>query len=188
MIIETERLIIRKIKESDFDDFCEFVIDEEMCRMMGRDDITDAETARFTFDWLKDREERGYVLELKENGKVIGNLTVTPVPEYMSGNPELKGRNGRGMSFSLSRHYQRRGLMYEAVSAVIDHLFYEGDVEFINNGYFDFNIPSRELHKKLGFTVLLTDKIEINGEEIIAVETVLWRNENGDKRIHERAH
>lgn len=36
MFLETERLILRKFREADFEDFCEFAMDEDMCRMMGR--------------------------------------------------------------------------------------------------------------------------------------------------------
>ena len=50
MFLETERLILRKFRAEDFYDFCEYAIDPEMCRMMGRADIHDAASARPTFD------------------------------------------------------------------------------------------------------------------------------------------
>ena len=37
MFLETERLALRKFQEDDFDDFCEYAMDDEMCRMMGRE-------------------------------------------------------------------------------------------------------------------------------------------------------
>ena len=83
MLLETERLILRRFRDSDFDDFCEFAIDKEMCRMMGREDIHDPESARFTFDWLKNHEQRGYAIVCKENDKVIGNLTITLPPPFV---------------------------------------------------------------------------------------------------------
>lgn len=107
--LETDRLILRKFRESDFGDFCEFAIDPEMCRMMGRADIHDEASARPTFDWLINHEERGYALVLKETGRVIGNLTVCPVPAELTGLPELRGKSGRSLSFSISRHYRRQG-------------------------------------------------------------------------------
>lgn len=33
MFLETERLILRRFKEKDFPDFCEYAIDDEMSRM-----------------------------------------------------------------------------------------------------------------------------------------------------------
>lgn len=174
MFIETERLVIRKLKEEDFADFCEFTMDEEMCRMMGRDLITDAESARPTFEWLMNKEERGYVLEYKENHKVIGNLTVGRVPPHVLELPEVQGKNGCALSFSISRRYQRRGLMYEAVSGVIQQLFREG-MDYINCGYFDFNVASEKLQEKLGFTYLTKGSFPCNGEMVNCVECILWK-------------
>lgn len=175
MFLETERLILRKFQEADFPDFGEFAMDEEMCRMMGRDPMPDAAAARLNFNWLKDGEERGYALVNKENSKVIGNLTVCPVPDYLSGRKELEGKSGCSLSFSISRHYQRRGLMQEAISAVIARLFLIENMDYVNCGHFSFNIPSRELQKKLGFVFLFSDRIHINGAEILCIENVLWK-------------
>ena len=176
MFVETERLVLRRFRESDFEDFCEYAIDEEMCRMMGRDHIYDAETARPTFDWLKNHEERGYVIVYKANGKVIGNLTVTLPPPFVRCRKELEGYDGRALSFSISRQYQRQGLMFEAVRVVIDCLFRLEGVDYINCGHFSFNIPSRELQKKLGFSYLDTERFEIDGVETEGIENILWND------------
>ena len=176
MFLETERLILRKFREADFEDFCEFAMDEDMCRMMGRDPMTDTDAARLNFDWLKDKEERGYALVLKGTGRVIGNLTVGAVPADLSSLPELEGKNGRCLSFSISRHYQRKGLMQEAVTAVIDELFRAEGMDYIQCGHFDFNLPSRQLQKKLGFTLLHAERIAFKGEEMLCVENVLWKD------------
>ncbi|MGN0977009.1 MAG: GNAT family N-acetyltransferase [Faecousia sp.] len=175
MFLETERLLLRKFREEDFEDFCEYAMDEDMCRMMGRDPMPDTDAARLNFNWLKDKEERGYVLVLKKTGRVIGNLTVGTVPAELSGLPELAGKNGRSLSFSISRHYQRKGLMQEAVTAVIDELFREEGMDYIQCGHFDFNLPSRQLQKKLGFALLHAERIDFKGEEILCVENVLWK-------------
>lgn len=177
MFLETERLVIRKLQESDFADFCKLVIDEERCRMMGSGDISDEESARLTFDWLMNKEECGCALVYKETGRLVGNLTVCRVPQHLTEMPELKGKTGRSLSFSVSKAYRRQGLMYEAVSAVIEYLF-NADIDYINDGYFDFNIPSLELHKKLGFTHLLTDHFEQDGVEMVGIENILWRKQS----------
>lgn len=46
MFLETDRLVLRKFQEEDFEDFFAFAADREMCRMMGREDLTDREHAR----------------------------------------------------------------------------------------------------------------------------------------------
>lgn len=176
MFLETERLILRKIKEQDFEDyFREYLMDPEMDRLMGRDPSPDIESALLGFNWFLNKEKRAYVLVLKENGTVIGNLTIyDSPPPYVTSLKKLEGKTGRGLSFAISRQYRRRGLMQEAVSHVIDHLFRMEDVDYINCGYLSFNNPSRELQQKLGFTYLTSQRFVQDDEEIIVIENILW--------------
>lgn len=174
MFLETERLILRKFEEGDFDDFCAFAMDDEMCRMMGRAPMPDRAAARVNFGWLKNHEPRGYAIVLKDAGRVIGNLSVTKLPDHLQKVDKVRGKRGCALSFSISRHYQRRGLMLEAVGAVIERLFDEG-MDFINCGHFDFNRASEGLQKKLGFERLLTERVNFGSEEIVCVENILWR-------------
>lgn len=175
MFMETERLILRKFREEDFADFCAYAMDEEMCRMMGNDLMDTEEAARVTFDWLKDREERSYALILKETGRVIGNLNVTPVPGDLLDLPALAGKAGKSLSFCISRQYRRQGLMSEAVRAVIDHLFREEELDYVQCGHFDFNTVSARFQEKLGFTHLITMELDFKGEQMTSVENVLWK-------------
>lgn len=175
MFLETERLILREFIPDDFADFWEYANDPEMCRTMGRDDMSDPENARFTFEWLMNREKRGYGIVLKETGKVIGNLTVTPTPDFLNDQEEFAGKQGCSMSFSISRFHQRKGLMEEALRAVIRQLFETEGMDYINCGCFDFNKPSLALQTKLGFTHLMTERFEQDGETITALEHILWR-------------
>lgn len=175
MFLETDRLILRKFREEDFPDFCAYAMDEEMCRMMGNDLMDTEEAARVTFDWLKDKEERSYVLVLKETGRVIGNLNITPLHEDLLKLPALAGKQGKSLSFCISRHYRRRGLMTEAVRAVIARLFEEEGMDYVQCGYFDFNTVSKALQEKLGFTHLITMTIDFKGEKRTTVENILWK-------------
>lgn len=175
MFLETERLILRKFREEDFQDFCAYAMDEEMCRMMGNDLMDTEETARVTFDWLKDKEERSYVLILKETGRAIGNLNVTAVRDQLRSLPALAGKQGKDLSFCISRQYRRQGLMSEAVRAVIARLFDEEGMDYVQCGYFDFNTVSARLQEKLGFTHLITMTIDFKGEKRTTVENILWK-------------
>ena len=174
MFLETRRLIIRKFRDEDFDDFCDFAMDDDMSRMMGRDLLHTRADARLTFMRLKNREKRGYALVLKDTGRVIGSLTVTQVPRFEAVLRKLEGFAGRSLSFSISRHHRRQGLMEEAVRAVIAALFDEG-MDYIACGSFDFNIASAALQKKLGFRYLTTERFDMNGEMLTAIERILWK-------------
>ena len=174
MFLETRRLILRRFREGDFDDFCAFAMDEEMSRMMGREVLSTREDAWVLFRHLRERELRGYALVLKETGRVIGNLTVTQAPRFGTVLRQLAGKQGRALSFSISRHYRRLGLTEEALRAVIRALFAEG-MDYVQCGSFDFNGPSAALQKKLGFEYLTTERMEVYGENRTAIWRILWK-------------
>lgn len=175
MFLETDRLILRKFREEDFADFCAYAMDAEMCRMMGNDLLDTEEAARVTFDWLKDKEERSYVLILKETGRVIGNLNITAVPKEVAALEPLAGKQGRSLSFCISRQYQRQGLMSEAVQGVTDCLLYEEGMDYVQCGHFDFNTVSAKFQEKLGFVHLTTMELDFKGEKVVSVENILWK-------------
>ena len=149
-------------------------MDDEMSRMMGRDRISTRADARLAFMWLKNRAERGYALELKSTGRVIGSLRVCQVPRFDEAVRRLEGREGRSLSFAISRHFRRQGLMEEAVRATIAALFDEG-MDYIQCGCFDFNTASRALQEKLGFQYLTTERIDLGGKRCTAIQRILWK-------------
>ncbi len=77
---------------------------------------------------------------------------------------ELAGKRGASLSFSLSRRYQRQGLMKEALRAVIHELFQAEGLDYLHRGHFDFNLPSAKLQEKLGFTRLAARTFRREGE------------------------
>ena len=77
-----------------------------------------------------------------------------PEMRRMMSRGELAGKRGASLSFSLSRRYQRQGLMKEALRAVIHELFQAEGLDYLHRGHFDFNLPSAKLQEKLGFTRL----------------------------------
>ena len=176
MFLETKRLILRKFQEEDFDDYCAFSLgDPERDRMMGRSPLNTVEDVRLNFNWLKDKEERGYALVLKETNKVIGNLTVYNRGFSSEEHPELFGKKGFSFSLGIANEFKRQGLIFEAAQAMIDHLFSEEGADYIGAGHFNYNIPSRELQKKLGFTYLFSETIDLFGETVTELNNILWK-------------
>ena len=173
MFLETRRLILRRFREGDFEDFCAFAMDDDLARMMGREGLATREEAWGAFRRIRERELRGYALVLKETGRVIGQLTVTQAPR-IGGAASLAGSQGRALSFSISRHHRRMGLTEEALRAVIRALFAEG-MDYVQCGCFDFNTPSAALQKKLGFEYLTTERLELDGENCTAIWQILWK-------------
>ena len=59
--------------------------------------------------------------------------------------------NGREIGYVLSKDYWGKGIMPEAVIAVIDYLFNVDNFDFLTCWYFDFNIKSKRVQEKCGF-------------------------------------
>ena len=80
---------------------------------------------------------------------MIGSLGVETYREDLY--PELSDFQGREIGYVLSKDYWGRGLMPEAVQAVIRWLFQEEKLDFILIGHFDWNRQSRRVIEKCGF-------------------------------------
>ena len=64
---------------------------------------------------------------------------------------EFDGYVGREIGYVLSKSYWGKGLMPEAVSAVIRYLFDDLHFDFLLCGYYDFNKQSKRVQEKCGF-------------------------------------
>jgi len=174
--VETPRLLLRKVSEADFSYFRADLSDKEMDRMMLRWPCETEEEIRLGFEWFLYKEERAYAIVHKETGETIGNLTVyNHVPECVANHKAVQGKNGKALSFAILPAFQRKGYMYEAVSGVIDYLFWEEKADYINCGYLSYNAPSKALQEKLGFKYLLTEQFQFDGQEMESIENILWR-------------
>ena len=145
--IETERLILRPWKESDLEDFYEYARVDGVGQMAGWLPHKDLEESRRILKMFI-RDRKTLALELKENGKVIGSIGLED-REYKLDIPE--GRIGREIGYVLSRDYWGRGLMPEAVQAVIGYCFRQLEFDWLTCGHFVRNPQSRRVVEKCGF-------------------------------------
>lgn len=176
IFLETDRLILRRLEESDFPDYAAYAVDNEMSRMMGRPILKTEADIRTNFGWLKDKEPRCYGIVEKTGGHLIGNLSICAVPALLTRLEQLQGRQGRTLSYCICRTAQRRGYAAEAVRAVIAELFNTEQIDFVQCGCFAFNIPSQQLLSKLGFTELAHLHIPMPEGEVETIESILWNN------------
>ena len=147
--LETERLILREWTLDDLDDFYEYAKNPDVGPRAG---------------WLphenKDKSleilnkfiagKKTFAIVYKENNKVIGSLGIERygAEDKLS---EFFNYQGREIGYVLSKDYWGRGLMPEAVKAVIDYCFDTLNLDFLLCGYFDFNNQSRRVQEKCGF-------------------------------------
>ena len=148
-IIETERLILRPFKQTDLDDFYEYASVEGVGEMAGWKHHENKEKSQSILD-LFITEDKTFAIVLKENNKVIGSLGVDEygMEQALS---EFFDYQGREIGYVLSKDYWGKGLMPEAVKAVIDYLFNVKNLDFLTCGYYEFNNQSRKVQEKCGF-------------------------------------
>ena len=147
--IETDRLILRPFKQSDLEDFHEYCSVEGVGEKAGwihHQNIQESQSILNKFI----SEDKTFALVLKENGKVIGSIGVEKykLEDVLT---EFTEYQGREIGYVLSKEYWGKGLMPEAVKAVINYLFNELGLDFLICGYFTFNVQSKRVQEKCGF-------------------------------------
>ena len=147
--LETERLILRPFEVTDLDDFYEYASVEGVGEMAGwRHHESIAKSQEILDNFIK--EDKTFAIVLKENNKVIGSLGIEKYGmEHAL--TEFDGYQGREIGYVLSKSYWGKGLMPEAVSAVIRYLFDDLHFDFLLCGYYDFNKQSKRVQEKCGF-------------------------------------
>lgn len=145
--IETERLILRAWRETDLDDFYEYASVDGVGQMAGwLPHGSLEESRRILTNFINGKKT--FALELKENGKVIGSLGLEEREDDLDISEALSGRE---IGYVLSKTYWGRGLMPEAVKAVIDYCFTQLDFDWLTCGHFVRNDQSRRVVEKCGF-------------------------------------
>lgn len=146
VVLKTERLTLRSWQETDLEDFYAYAKVDGVGQMAGwLPHKSIEESQRILQNFIKGKHT--FALEL--DGKVIGSLGIE---EYSEENyPELADLQGREIGYVLSKEYWGRGLMTEAVRAVIAYLFDTVGLDFILVGHFDRNDRSRRVIEKCGF-------------------------------------
>lgn len=111
--IETKRLILRNFEEKDYDDVYEFLSQRKEDIFEAYPDIT-YENGRDHLKYRVDSDEF-YAMELKESGKVIGNI-------YF-GNRDFEAKE---IGYIVNKNYQRHGYAAEAIMTVMREGFQNG--------------------------------------------------------------
>ena len=149
VVITTDRLILREWNLNDLYDFFEYASVPDVGNMAGWPYHKNKEESLKILHKFID-EKKTFAIVFKDNNKVIGSLGV----EYYGMEDaltEFKDYKGREIGYVLSKDYWGRGLMPEAVKAVINYLFNELDYDFLLCGYYNFNSQSKRVQEKCGF-------------------------------------
>lgn len=140
-MLNTERLILRPIEVTDYNDICEYGCDEETGRYMLHWPKTEDHIVLFIERCIEIMKSDNitryeYVMQLKENSKVIGNIT-------------LEARDSVAeIGWISNKNYWNNGYMSEAVKEIIKYAFNNLGINTIMATCNDKNIASYKVMEK----------------------------------------
>lgn len=174
IVLETDRLILRAWKETDFYEYAKV---DGVGQMAGWSPHTSIQESKIILDMFM-KEKNVFALELKNNHKVIGSLGLEKIS--LSLNREYDDCVGREIGYVLSKDYWGRGLMPEAVNRVIRFCFENEKYDYLMCSHSVVNHQSKRVIEKSGFRFVKENiRIAQNGEEHISLYYML---DNPDKR------
>jgi RimJ/RimL family protein N-acetyltransferase len=144
--LETRRLILRQFRPEDADDmYRNWASDPEVTRFLTWPAHSNVEVTRMILeDWVSRYGDGGFfnwAVVWKETGSVIGNISVVHLEEAI-GEAEI--------GYCMGRAFWGRGIMPEALRAVMDYLFDTVGINRIMAGYDVNNPKSGRVMEKAG--------------------------------------
>lgn len=172
--IETERLNIRYVSQSDAYDMYEYSSLEEVCRfLLWSPHINIAATEGY-IEFLEKRYLRGlyadWAIELKENGRMIGTCGFASIDS---------DENSCEIGYVLSPYYRKKGYMTEAVNAILSLCFNELGLNKAKLRIIRENKDSAKLAERVGFSrdVYGEYPLEIKGETRYVIDYILYKDQ-----------
>jgi len=158
--LETPRLVLRKPREDDLEDVLDIFSDPEVTRYWSGRPWTGLDEAR---DWLTRVRENhasgtalALVLQDRDSGRVIGTCTVFQIHYTRRGE----------IGYALDRTRWGRGLMHEALQALVRFAFQTMDLRRLEADIDPANTASRRSLERLGFKRegLMRERWEVAGQ------------------------
>ncbi len=142
--LETERLILRPIKNSDANDIFEYSKNPNVGPAAGWEPHKSIEDTRKIMKDIFIGKENIFGMVLKSSGKIIGSIGLHTDPRR--NNPRVLM-----LGYAMSEYCWGKGLMTEAAKAVIEYGFHELPIDMISCTCYTFNSRSRRVIQKCGF-------------------------------------
>jgi ribosomal-protein-alanine N-acetyltransferase len=169
--IETERLLLRKLKNEDADEIFNLRSDENVMKYIGKDPITSINEAMDFIQLVNNSLSTNFgitwAITLKENpGKLIGTI----------GHWRLMKEHYRAeVGYMLSPQFWKKGIMKEALIKVIDYGFNEMKLHSIEAHINPENAASAGILEATGFV-----------REAYFKEDFFYKGEFSDTAIYSR--
>lgn len=143
--IETERLILRRYKESDIDAIYDIITDKRLSTYIKFPDITKEQELECIKEWIEEADDSKYerwVIERKDDGAIVGNIDVNTI---------VKKHNYCNVGYTIRYDYWGNGYAAEALEAVSNHLLEESGYYLVECSCNELNKQSSKVMEKAGF-------------------------------------
>lgn len=153
-IIETERLVLRSMREEDCDEVCNLLTNKQIAKTYMLPDFRSREEEIKLFNFLKDLSDNSkrFVYGIDLDGRIIGFINDVDISD---GEIEL--------GFVIHPEYHNFGYATEALTHAIDTL-YDMGYTTVKTGAFECNLASQRVMEKAGMQRLnITEEIEYRG-------------------------
>ena len=152
--LETERLLLRAWNTGDLEDFFAYASEPGVGERAGWKHHQSLEESQRILDAFI-AEQEVFAVVLKTENRAIGSLGVHP--SWASELPDFAAPTGgpprvKEIGYVITRAYWGRGLIPEAVRAVIEYAFEVLGLEALTVGHFPENKQSKRVIEKCGFT------------------------------------
>ena len=144
MKIETERLILRPITESDAEDIYAYSQNEHVGINAGWKPHENIEETREVMKVVFLNQEFVFGMVLKETGKLFGSIGLIPDPKRQNDSTRMIG-------YAIGENYWGNGFTTEAVLALLRFGFEELNLALISAYCYPSNDRSKNVLKKCGF-------------------------------------
>ena len=147
--LKTQRLLLRKIKKSDYRDIYRYASKEEVARYVTWSTHKNIkETKALCKMWAEQCEKIDkYHWTIIFDGKVIGNIEVGRIVDETA-----------GLGWQFDSEYWNRGIMTEAAGTVVNFLFNEVNIAAVEAAHIAENVGSGRVMQKIGMKEIAFDK------------------------------
>lgn len=149
--IETKRLILRPWNDFDAIELFDLAKEPEIGYWCGWEPHKHIRDSMFALHNFLEVNE-SYAICLKENGEIVGSISLTKRENSSSKDPEYE------LGFWIGKQYWNNGYATEASKKLIVHAFDELMAKKLWCGYYDGNKQSMRVQEKLGFKHYCVDE------------------------------
>ncbi|WKA54665.1 GNAT family N-acetyltransferase [Planococcus shixiaomingii] len=172
-VLETERLILRKLTLADAEDMFEYASEPMVSRFVPWEVHKSVEDTKAFLAFLTEsygkKRKLTWAIELKSEGKMIGTI------DFINWLPK---RHKAELAYILSHNYWGSGLILEAAKSLLDYGFQKMELNKVEAPIMLDNFQSQRVVEKLGMQRegVARQHMIINGEFVdLAMYSILKR-------------